>query len=716
MSTIGSTQTRNPKTAILAGNPNAGKTSLFNQLTGLRQKVGNYPGITVDRKTGICDLGGGEKIKITDLPGIYSFYPNSPDERIALENLFLSCAAASRASETVIYVADACQLMRHLLLFSQIADLKLPLILVINMLDVAKSEGISCDLSYLEKKLGIPVVAVNGRTGQGISTLKKLLKNGEAKSVQKNFLEVNTLNVSDTLSDVAQVLKNESAENPYFDLLQAHHFEWLPAYTPPQKAALRQKIQHSGFESLKLQIRETMLRYHKIEQLVASAITRPQAESVSLTEKLDRFLAHPILGVSIFFLILFLLFQAIFAWASYPMDLIDAGFAQIISFLNEKLPTHWLSALFTEGIVAGLGGIVIFVPQITILFALVAILEDIGYMSRAVFLSDYFMRKFGLNGRSVVSLISGVACAIPAIMAARTISNRKARMITIFVAPLMSCSARIPVFTVLIAFIVPQETWAGIFNLQGLAMSGLYFLGAFAAIFSAWLVKKLLKQEETTLFAIELPTYKMPHWKNVFYTVVNKVKTFLFEAGKIIIIISIALWFLASYGPGDAMEQAERIENPKLLAQNLNEEETEHLIAAQKLEASYAGILGKIIEPAIAPLGFDWKIGIALITSFAAREVFVGTMATIYNIGSSDEAEPLIQKLRTAKNPDTGMPAYNLANSLSLLLFYLFAMQCMSTIAVVYRETNSLKWTAAQLLYMSGLAYLASLLTYQLMR
>ncbi len=695
---------------VLAGNPNAGKTSLFNHFTGLQQKVGNYPGVTIDRKVGKCDLGDGIKISVTDLPGTYSFYPNSIDERIALQTLLNS--SENDKPDVVIYVADVTQLERHLLLFSQIADLNVPLIFAVNMLDIAESEGITCNLEWLEKELSVPVVGVNGRTGEGINTIKEILKARTFKSADKPFMEVPQI-AQEAISVVKKTMAEEIEDYPA--LLVAHHYSWLPGISEEEKIKLAQALQKPLFNSIRAQVEETMQRYNRIVAVIEKVLKKKKEEKLTFTDKLDKILTHPILGIGVFLMILFLLFQAIFAWASYPMDLIDAGFAKLVSVLKNNLPNHLLTNLLTEGIIAGLGGIIIFVPQITILFCLVAVLEDVGYMSRAVFLSDNVMRRFGLNGRSIVSLISGVACAIPAIMATRTISNWKERMITIFVTPLMSCSARIPVFTVLIAFIVPEETVAGIFNLQGIAMTGLYLLGGFSALISAWVMKHILKQKESSIFMMELPTYKMPHWKNIFYTVLSKVKVFVFEAGKVIIIISVVLWFLASYGPGNGMEEAQEITNTELLNKNLGEEERQNIVAAQQLEASYAGKLGKAIEPVIQPLGFDWKIGIALITSFAAREVFVGTMATIYSVGESDEPEPLIQKLKGMKNPITGDAVYNVATSLSLLFFYLFAMQCMSTIAVVYRETKGWKWPLIQLIYMTGLAYVVSLITYQLL-
>ena len=408
-----------------------------------------------------------------------------------------------------------------------------------------------------------------------------------------------------------------------------------------------------------------------------------------------------------------LVFQAIFAWASYPMDLIDSLFGQLVEGVQQVLPAGWVTDLITDGILAGLGGVVIFVPQIAILFFLITILEEVGYMARAAFMFDRVMQFFGLNGRSMVALISSSACAIPAVMSTRNIANWKERLITIMVSPLISCSARIPVYTVLIGFVVPVGTVWGVFNQQGLAFMGLYLLGIFAAFASAWVFKKVLKTNESSYLMLELPSYRPPVMRNVWLNVWEKVKTFLLEAGKVIIVISIALWGLATYGPKAAIEQAEQSAIEQATEQNLPENEAADLLAAKQLEASFAGHLGKFIEPAIAPLGFDWKMGIALITSFAAREVFVGTMATIYSIGSEDDESSVRDRMAAERNPVTGDLVYSLPTSLSLLIFYVFAMMCMSTLAVVKRETKSWKWPIIQFVFMTAMAYLSSWIVYQ---
>ncbi|MEM1137494.1 MAG: ferrous iron transport protein B [Bacteroidota bacterium] len=698
----------------LIGNPNAGKSSLFNRLTGLNQHVGNFPGVTVEQKKGIFKVNTRLKAEITDLPGTYSLYPNSEDERIVLN--ILSNPKDENYPDLIVYIADATNLERHLLLLSQVIDLEIPTILALNMIDISRKEGQAINIADLSEKLGIPVIETNGRNGEGIEDLKeKISLFYERKFLKKSspFFLLNG-NTEEPLLELKSLVP---FHNNYQGLLILHHFRKLPYLQEKEREEVNKIINKHAFLSIKSQVNEIMGRFDKITPLVNKVVaTTKNYEDETITEKIDRVLTHKVAGTLIFSIILLFIFQAIFAWATYPMDLIDAGFAALGTQLTNLLPDNALTSLLTDGLLAGLGGILVFVPQITVLFLLVALLEEVGYMSRAVFLSDKLMRKFGLNGRSVVSLISGVACAIPAIMATRSISNWKERLITIMVTPFMSCSARLPVFAVLISFAVPQVYYFGFINLQGLVMMGLYILGALTALMAAWVLKTILKSSEHSYFVMELPTYKAPHLKNVFLTVYEKVKAFVVEAGKIIMIISVILWFLASYGPSDQIEQAAKAVVTENRDKDLTSTELENLVAAKKIEHSYAGHLGKIIEPVIKPLGFDWKIGIALITSFAAREVFVGTMATIYSVGSkADDEKSIIERMRQEINQETGKPVYSAATSFSLIIFYLFAMQCMSTLAIVKRETNSWKWPIVQLTFMTGLAYLSSLLVYNLM-
>lgn len=693
----------------LFGNPNCGKSTLFNQLTGLRQKVGNFPGVTVDKKMGKLPLLNGTEVLLIDFPGTYSFYPNSQDERIAVQTLIHQ--DATDYPDAIIYIADVTHLEKHLLLFTQLYDLGLPCMLVLNMADQAEKDGLSIDISKLEQSLKTPVFLLSARTGAGIEELKGGIAELIQQSASSNQPFRSLSNIEKSVSQGVQQLFPD--RDDYSALLYAHHYKWLPFLSVEEKSEIEQLVQDKQFESLKLQVNETMERFNKFTPIAKAAMANENPGRASRSLWLDNLLTHRVFGPIIFLGLMLLVFQAIFAWASYPMDWIEGFFGQMAEGVRQVLPAGWVSDLITDGILAGLGGIVVFVPQIAILFFLISILEEVGYMARAAFMFDRVMQFFGLNGRSMVALISSSACAIPAVMSTRNISNWKERLITIMVTPLISCSARIPVYTVLIGFVVPVGTVWGIFNQQGLAFMGLYVLGIAAALFSAWVFKKILKTNEKSFLMLELPAYRLPVMRNVWLNVWEKVKTFLLEAGKVIIIISIALWGLATYGPSKAMQNAELRATEQAVQQDLSEEEAADLVASKKLEASFAGHLGKFIEPVIEPLGFDWKMGIALITSFAAREVFVGTMATIYSIGSEDNESSVRDKMATERNPETGALVYTLPTSLSLLVFYVFAMMCMSTLAVVKRETKSWKWPIIQFVFMTAMAYLSSWVIFQ---
>ena len=663
----------------LIGNPNAGKSTIFNLLTGLRQHVSNFPGITVDKKIGVFQTGSGEKVDLIDLPGIYSLFPNSKDEKLVVD--IITDPTNSDYPDLVLYVADVNNLERHLLLSTQLLDLKIPMIIVLNMIDIAEANEQSVDADALQKELEVPVLTMSGKAGEKV------------------------------LTDNVNAAMN--SDQSYRSKILAHHHEWLSHLNAADRIQIKSIAGEAGFDNIKCQISETMNRYNKFGYLVKSTLNKPNLSSQSFTEKIDNIITHKIVGPIIFFAIMLLMFQSIYSWASFPMDLIDGFFGTAGSFVRSILPEGWFTNLIVDGIIAGLGGILIFIPQITILFLLIAVLEESGYMSRAVFMFDGLMQRFGLNGRSIVALVSSGACAIPAIMSTRTIGNRTERLITIMVSPLISCSARIPVYTVLIGFVVAPGS-LGIFNTQGLAFMGLYMLGIIASLLVALVFKTLLpSDEEGSYLMMELPQYKRPIWKNVLLTVKEKVQAFVVEAGKVILVISVVLWFLASYGPGTQVQDAELEAISMSTQQGLEDTEKENLIAAKRIEASYAGHLGKFIEPAIAPLGFDWKIGIALLTSFAAREVFVGTMATIYSIGSSDDETSVTGQMLKERRPN-GRLVYDFATSLSLLIFYVFALQCMSTIAVTKRETNSWKWPIIQFVYIGLMAYLGSLMVYQI--
>ncbi|MBL0741703.1 ferrous iron transport protein B [Chryseolinea lacunae] len=704
------TSSRKPKIALV-GNPNSGKSSLFNHLTGLNQKIGNFPGVTVEKKIGHSSLPDGTSAEIIDLPGIYSIYPRSLDEKIVAE--ILLDHHAPTVPDKVVVIVDGTNLKRGFLLLTQIIDMGLPTILALNMMDLAAKAGISYDFNALSKKMGVPVVPINARKGVGLDELKKLM----AKPLSPPDRQIFSIwaNAKAPVQELREALNVDNDYEAYQFLEQPQSLKFLSAEKQEMVNSIR--LKHEFFPG-KFQGAETIQRYGFIQDLLNEITLKASDNSWKKnSSKLDRILTHKIWGYLIFFGLLFLIFQSIFAWAQLPMDLIDSGFARLAGFVGSILPEGPLTSLLAEGIIPGIGGIMIFIPQIAILFAFISVLEESGYMARVVFLMDKVMRKFGLNGKSVVPLMSGVACAIPAIMATRTIENWKERTITIFVTPLMSCSARLPVFTILVALIVPDEKALGFFNLQGLALMGLYLLGFVAALGSAFVMKLLINVKERSYLIMELPTYRIPKWSNVGYTILEKTKAFVLEAGKVIMAISVILWVLASYGPGDAMSKAEENVLEQSKNMRLTEEGLKDRVAAYKLEHSYAGVIGKGIEPIIKPLGFDWKIGIALITSFAAREVFVSTMATIYSIGSvsEDDSSTIKERMQAEVNPDTGGPRFTPATGFSLLVFYTFAMQCMSTIAVVQRETKGWKWPLLQLAYMTVLAYVSAFAVYQIL-
>ena len=694
------------KKVALLGNPNCGKSSLFNQLTGLNQKVGNFPGVTVEKKTGVCVLENGDKLKIIDLPGAYSLYPRSIDEKVVFETLLNP--NNPDFPDLAIIIIDASNIKRNLLLFTQIVDLGLPVLLVLNMLDVATNRGQRVNPTAIAKFFSVPTISLNARTGQGIDLLKKSIIDHEYAYVTPIF---KASSFETTLED--NVKEKFQLSNEYIAHILIIQSADFPNLTDEERIYTKDLVRQHKFNPELSQSKEIIERYKVIDKAIKEAVVYNIDQNRNFTEKLDGFFTHKIFGYAIFIAILFIIFQAIFFLAKAPMDFIDTSFSQLGIFLKHSLPAGILTDLISEGIIPGIGGVVIFIPQIAVLFAFISILEETGYMSRVVFLMDKIMRKFGLNGKSVVPLISGVACAIPAIMATRTIDNWKERLVTIFVTPLMSCSARLPVYTILIGLVVPDVEVLGFMNMQGLALMGMYVLGFVMSILSAAIIQMIVKVKDKGYFIMELPLYKFPRWKNVGITIFEKSKTFTLEAGKIILAISIILWVAASFGPGDKLKNAEAYVTESLHGETIPPEEFKSKVDAFKLENSFAGIFGKTLEPAIRPLGYDWKIGIALVTSFAAREVFVGTMATIYSIGSEEEST-IKSRMRAEINPETGGPMYTPAVALSLLVFYAFAMQCMSTLAVVKKETNSWKWPMLQLFYMTGLAYACSFIVYNI--
>lgn len=700
---------KNDIKVALIGNPNTGKTSLFNQLTGLNQKVGNYPGVTVDKKQGTSKLSATQNALITDLPGTYSINPTSLDESIVLKTLLKKDIKES--PDVILVVADVENLKRNLLLFSQIKDLEIPTVLAINMVDQMTKKGISIDLSALEKELNTEVVLISARKNQGIEDVKAAIIRCHVAAKAAPLCGINSKIDPDYFSKLKEISPNYSlyelwlmvTQNNYPDTISKEEKEKLLAFK--QDVSKLKKYQH----------KETIYRYQEINKILKKTYLVDKSKATDIRSKLDKIFTHKIFGYVIFFLILLVIFQSVFDWATVPMDFIDATFADLSNFVKSKLAPGVLTDLLVEGIIPGIGGVIIFIPQIAILFLFIAVLEETGYMSRVVFLMDKIMRRFGMNGKSVIPLISGTACAIPAIMATRTISSWKERLITILVTPFTTCSARLPVYAILIALIIPNKRIFGFLNLQGLVLLSLYGLGFATAILAAYILHKTLKVKSKSFFIIEMPNYKVPSVKNIFFEVVEKTKAFVFGAGKIILALSIILWFLASNGP-ESFKNAEKNIIENVANNNLNEDELNQKIASSKLENSYIGIMGKTIEPVIKPLGYDWKIGIALITSFAAREVFVGTLATIYSVESDDEDTTTIkEKMRSEVNLETGKSRFNFPVGMSLMVFYAFAMQCMATLAIVKRETKTWRWPLIQLFGMALLAYVSSFIVYQLL-
>jgi len=694
----------------LVGNPNSGKSSLFNCLTGLNQKVGNFPGVTVDKKTGTTNLPSSDA-EIIDLPGTYSLYPRRLDEWVSYRVLLGQDAGVK--PDVVVAVADASNLKRNLLFCTQLIDLKIPVVVALTMMDLANKKGIKIDLPALERELGVPVVAINPRRQKGIPQLKKAMEQtgqGLYKPPVKDFIDNKALAPA-SIEELRKIRSEISDYSAIHYLINHESFD-LDHSTQSQIENIEKRNQ---FNPTKTQAEEILQRYTRIKHIMQVSVSEPDPLQKSLfTEKLDNVLLHRRWGHLILLGVLFLLFQSVFWLASYPMDWIDAGTASFSSWLSSVLPENNWTDLLINGIIAGLGGIVIFVPQIAILFALITILEDTGYMARISFLTDRLMRSVGLNGKSVMPMISGFACAIPAVMSARSIENRKERLLTILITPLMSCSARLPVYTILIGLVIPNKYLLGFIGVQGLVMLGLYLLGFVMALIVSYVAKWFIHISEKSFFILELPTYRSPRWKNVFQTMWSKAKIFVVDAGKVIMIISLILWGFSSFGPKERMHKATIAYEEALAKPGADSTQIEIDYAHAKLENSYVGIAGKAIEPVVKPLGYDWKIGIALITSFAAREVFVGTMATLYSVGDEESEGPLKEKMRVATRPD-GTPVYTLATGVSLMLFYVFAMQCMSTLAIVKRETRSWKWPLIQLVYMTGLAYIASFIAYQLL-
>lgn len=687
----------------LIGNPNTGKTSVFNALTGLNQKVGNYPGITVEKKQGSCRLDRTTKAHIIDLPGTYSLNASSMDESVVIELLLNK--NDKDYPDVAVVVSDIENLKRNLLLFTQIKDLEIPTLLVINMSDRMRRKGISLDIENLERQLKTKIALISTRENTGIDQLKKHLLDYRSLA-KEEITDIRQID-PDYFNNLEKVFPNQSLYKLWLVITQDVNFAQLERKKVEDATNYKtQSVAHLK----RLQQKETIKRYQLINSALKETYSVDINKATDFRSRLDRVLIHPFWGYVIFFAILLTIFQVIFDWSSIPMDFIDETFTRLSEATKTNLPPGLFTDLLAEGIIAGLGGIVIFIPQIAFLFLFISVLEETGYMSRVVFLMDKSLRKYGLSGKAVIPLISGTACAIPAVMATRNIENWKERLITILVTPFTTCSARLPVYLILISLVIPEGTFLGI-GYQGLTLMGLYLMGFGMAILSAAILNKTLKIQSKTYFVIEMPNYKFPLLKNVGITVFEKTKSFVVEAGKIILAISVLLWIMASFGPGKNFNNAEEIVTQQMAQQQPSQEELNTAIASYKLEHSFIGILGKTVEPAIAPLGYDWKIGIALISSFAAREVFVGTLATIYSVGS--EEEETIKNRMAAELKPNGKALFDLPTGLSLMVFYAFALQCMSTLAIVKKETNSWKWPIVQLFSMTVIAYLSALTIYQ---
>ncbi len=699
----------------LVGNPNSGKTSLFNALTGLNQQVGNFPGVTVDKKTGSCKIADNIGATIIDLPGTYSLYPKRADEWVAYNVLMGQDADAQ--PDMIILVADASNLKRNLLFCSQIVDLKIPVVIAFTMMDMASKIGTEIDIAGMERELGVPIVAVNPRKNKGLAALKKSIEqltDNISYTSERDFIEENTANTI-AINETKKILVGTSAYKIVHHLINTSHF----SFTASQKIAIEKIKTDNNFNATKTQAEEIMQRYTRIKQIMQLTVIEDDPLKKSLmNERLDNIFLHRIGGYFILLAVLFVMFQSVYWLARFPMDGIEWTFVKLTSWVSSLLPEQgWFSDLCVNGILAGLSGILVFIPQIMILFGLITLLEDTGYMARISFLTDKLMRKVGLNGKSVMPMISAYACAVPAIMSARNIENKKERLLTIMITPLMSCSARLPVYTILIALVIPSKLYFGFLSLQGLVMMMLYLLGTVLALLVSWIMKWFIKSTERSFFILELPKYRAPRWKNILITMVEKAKIFVVDAGKVIMVISLLLWILSTFGPAEKMKAVTSKYDALIVATPSQNQSLDKERKTALLQNSFAGILGNFIEPAIRPLGYDWKIGIALITSFAAREVFVGTMATLYSVGdgADENSSTLRHKMATALRPD-GTKVYDLATGLSLLIFYVIAMQCMSTLAIVKRETKSWKYPIIQFVYMTALAYFFSFITYQIFK
>ncbi|HLW30147.1 MAG TPA: ferrous iron transport protein B [Brumimicrobium sp.] len=685
----------NKKKIALVGNPNSGKTSLFNQLTGLNQKVGNYPGVTVDKRSGTIKLPNQEVCELIDLPGTYSLSSKNDDEKVVQDILLNPKSAAF--PDLIIIVIDGTNLARNLFLASQVIEIGIPAIMAINMVDIVEKAGDQLKIREISDYFDVPTTAISARKNKGIKELLELATTEITPSTKSLFKKKKYDNL---LVDAKHLFESTT---PYMLFKQINNAQSL--LDEKRLNELDEIIQKNNFEPLKEEILEISDRVSTINNASTSFyIKKSKEKQKTATDKIDKYVTHPLWGFIIFLSVFFVLFQAIFTFAEYPMDFINDGIVDLGIWVGNLLPDSWFADFVADGIFAGLAGVLVFVPQIMILFGLIAILEDTGYLSRVSFMTDGLLKRFGMNGKSVIPIVGGFACSIPAIMAARSIENKRERFITIFIIPLMACSARLPVYVFLVSFIAPNEFIWGFISVQGLYMMGLYLLGFAVALIVAMVINVFSKSDSDSSFILELPNYKIPSLRNAVNASINKGKIFVVQAGKVILIASIILWVLSYFGPGDRFEQIEDKYTTLIAENEVYADSLYTQMSSEKLENSYLGIMGKTIEPVIQPLGFDWKIGIAIVASFAAREVFVGTMSTIYSVEGGEENE---KGLRAIK--------FSYATAFSLLIFYVFALQCMSTIAIVKQETGSWAVAGIQFTVFTGIAYLASLLVYTLL-
>lgn len=709
-----------PRRIAILGNPNAGKSTLFNALTGLRQKVGNYPGVTVEKKTGSCELPSGRRAEVIDLPGSYSLQPNSPDERI-VRDVLLGLQSDTPPPDLVVFVVDATNLERHLYLALQVLELGRPLLLVLNMMDAARAQGIRIDERALERELGVPVAPISAAKGEGLGHLRRLMDRD---------VEPTTRHFRVWPAHLKRVLDRLEMRLPRHEALPdraRHDFALALLLDDGEDDALARSAPPDVLDDARILARrldtlspgwrsdEVQGRYEAIREITRQAVTAPGDAHDRTRERIDRVLTHRVFGPLIFLLLMGAVFQSVFAWAQPAMDLIDALVGRFGGIVEGLMPAGALRSLLVDGVIAGVGTTLTFVPQIAILFFFLSVLEDSGYMARAAFIMDRIMGKVGLSGRSFIPLLSSFACAIPGIMATRSIDNRRDRITTIMIAPFMSCSARLPVYALLIGAFIPNR-WVGFVTLPGITLFAMYFLGIVGAIFVAFLLKRTVLRGGKPLYVMELPPYRMPSPRSVLLTVRERSLLFVRKAGTVILAVSIVLWFLASYPRDRAVVAPLEVQRTTLLqlGDTNGAHAMERRIAGATLEHSFAGQVGRFIEPSIAPLGFDWRIGIGLITSLAAREVMVSTMATVFNLGNADQdVVPLRENLRAAVDPRTGKRAYTPLTGISLMVFFVLACQCMSTVAVVRRETNSWRWPIFMLVLMNVMAWGASFVVFQ---